>query len=59
MGERSPLGGVIPRARRAARACVGRPASPSRSVVSKAFRHRSCQRKADQPEEGGGIRRKV
>ena len=25
----------------------------------KAFRHRSCQRRAYQPEEGGGIRRKV
>jgi hypothetical protein len=25
----------------------------------KAFRHRSCQRRADQPEERGGIRHKV
>jgi hypothetical protein len=25
----------------------------------KAFRHKSCQRRADQPEERGGIRRKV
>src|SRR5512132_3862655 len=35
------------------------PRSPSPSRGRKAFPHKSCQRRADQPEERGGIRHKV
>jgi hypothetical protein len=36
---------------------VGQRAKPKRR--RKAFRHKPCARRADRPEEGGGVRRKV